>query len=184
MLEQFGLCPGKNAKNFCNTNCKQLKSVISMELEQQHIIKLLHLKGLKLQETATELSNAYGQDAYAKPSIKYWPSQIRLGRNDLQTRHVGGREPLDDADTEILALRSKFPFSSVQTIAYSLNMPVSTIHSHLVDKIGLKMFRLRWAPHMSNGEPRRKRVELAVLLLRVPEAQQRVGFLDTVTGDE
>jgi hypothetical protein len=50
--------------------CKQLKSATLMELEGCHIIKFLHFKALKLQEIATELSSAYGQDACARPSLK------------------------------------------------------------------------------------------------------------------
>jgi hypothetical protein len=49
---------GNNDGHFCNTNRKHLKSVTSMELGQCHIVKLLPLNGLKLQEIATELSSA------------------------------------------------------------------------------------------------------------------------------
>jgi hypothetical protein len=51
-----------------------------MDLGQRHSIKFLHLKCLKLREIATELFNAYGQDACARSSIKYWPHPIKLGR--------------------------------------------------------------------------------------------------------
>jgi hypothetical protein len=43
-----------------------------MELEWRHVIKFLLIKGLKLGEITAELSNPYGRDAYAAPSIKYW----------------------------------------------------------------------------------------------------------------
>jgi hypothetical protein len=78
MWQQFGLCAGTNGRHLCNTHCEQLKRLTSLELEQ-------HLKGLKVQEIAAELSSAYGQDAYARPSITYWLHQINLGRTDLQT---------------------------------------------------------------------------------------------------
>jgi hypothetical protein len=68
-----------------------------MELEQHHIIRLLHLKGLKLHEIATKLSNLYGQDAYATLTIKYWLHQIKVRR----TEHFGGRPRLDDIDFEM-----------------------------------------------------------------------------------
>jgi DNA-binding Lrp family transcriptional regulator len=58
---------------------------------------------------------------------------------DLRTQYAGGRPPLDDINAEILSLLQKYPFSSMRTIAESLEMPVSTIHSHLVEKIDLKL---------------------------------------------
>jgi DUF1365 family protein len=42
-----------------------------MELNQRHAITFLHVKGLKLDEIAAELSNTYGRDTYVLPSIKY-----------------------------------------------------------------------------------------------------------------
>jgi hypothetical protein len=42
-----------------------------MELEHRRVIKFLHLKGIKLIEIATELSNMCAHDPYATPSINY-----------------------------------------------------------------------------------------------------------------
>jgi hypothetical protein len=42
-----------------------------MELEQYHVIKFLHVKCLKLDEIATELSNTDGRNVHAPLSIKY-----------------------------------------------------------------------------------------------------------------
>jgi hypothetical protein len=50
-----------------------------MELEQHHVIKFLHVKGLKLDETAKESSNIYDLDAYAPQIIKYWLHKSRSG---------------------------------------------------------------------------------------------------------
>jgi hypothetical protein len=72
----------------------------------------------------------------------------------------------------------------VPTIAEYLDIPASTIHSHLVEKIGLKKFLLRWVPHTLTSQLRQKRVELSSQLLQVLESQQRVSFRDIVTGDE
>jgi hypothetical protein len=41
-----------------------------MELNQHHVIKFRHLKGLKLDDIATEPLSRYGQDTCTKPSIK------------------------------------------------------------------------------------------------------------------
>jgi hypothetical protein len=43
-----------------------------MKLKDRHLIEFLHVKGLKVDEIATELSNIYGRDVYSPPNIKYW----------------------------------------------------------------------------------------------------------------
>jgi hypothetical protein len=121
----------------------------------------LQVEDVKLDEIATELSNTSGLDADAPPSIKYWLHQIKLGRTDHLTQHVGGRPPLDSIKAEIISILRQFPFSSVRTIAGSLNIPASIISIHLVEKIGLKNLLLRWVPHALTSELRQKRVELA-----------------------
>jgi hypothetical protein len=132
-----------------------------MELEQRHIIKFLHLKGLKLDDLVTELSDMYGQDAYAKPSIKYELHQLRLGRNNLTTQHMGGRSTLNDTDAEILSIPRKSPFSSVRAIADCLGIPVSTAYFHLVEKIEFENDIHRCVPLLLTHEVPLKRVELA-----------------------
>jgi hypothetical protein len=112
-----------------------------MELEQRRAIKFLHTKGLKLDKIAPELCSTDGWDAHTFLSIKYLLHQIKLGRTDLQMQHVGERLTFDEIDPEILSVLQKFPFSSVQTIADSLAIPVSTIHIYLLEKIGLKWFQ-------------------------------------------
>jgi hypothetical protein len=54
----------------------------------------------------------------------------------------------------------------------------------LVEKIGLKVYLLGWVSHTLTSELRRKGVEFAGQLLGGPEQQQKVDFLDIVTGDE
>jgi hypothetical protein len=125
-----------------------------MDLEQRHVIRFLHLKGLKLDTIAAKLVATYGPEAYAKPSIKHWIHQIKLGRIDLTNQHSAGRSPLDDIDAEILVALRKFPFSSVRTIGDSLGIPASIVYSHLVERIGFKNYILQWVPHMLTVELR------------------------------
>jgi hypothetical protein len=80
---------GKNDE----VNQAELKSAIPMKLEQRQVIKFLHLKGLKLDDIVTKLSNMYGQDVYAKSSIKQWLHQLRLGRKDLTHNIWAGQPP-------------------------------------------------------------------------------------------
>jgi hypothetical protein len=173
-MRKSGISPGKNGgRNDSPT-----------EVEQRCIIKFLHLKGLKLGDTVVELATLYGEDAYTRPSINYWLHQLKLGRTDLTTQHVGGRPYLDDTDAEILSVLRISPFSSVRTIADSLAIPASTMYLHLVEKIAFKNYFLRWVEHMLTDELRQKRVELSRQLLELLESQRGVNFRDIVTWDE
>jgi hypothetical protein len=142
-----------------------------VDLEQRHIIKFLHIKGLKLAEITKELSRVYGPDAHTPPSMKYWLYQIKPGRTDLRTQHAGGRLTLDNIDATFLSLLRKYPFCSVRTIAESLEIPASAIYSHLVEKIGLKICSLREVPHTLTSELRQRRLEFSSQLPRVLESQ-------------
>jgi hypothetical protein len=53
----------------------------------------------------------------------------------------------------------------------------------MVEKIGFKIFLLRWIPHELIDELRKQRDELAQQLLRVLKSQQRINFRDIATGD-
>jgi hypothetical protein len=72
----------------------------------------------------------------------------------------------------------------MRTIADSLNIPASTTHSHLLQKIRFTSSLLLWVPHVLTGQLRQKRVEPAGQLLQILEGQQRVGFCDIVIGDK
>jgi hypothetical protein len=91
---------GRNGGQNNGANRERLKRVRPMEVEQRHIIKFLHLKGLKLGDIALDLSSLYGGDAYSRSSIEYWLHQLRLGRKYLMTQRVSGRPPVDDTDTD------------------------------------------------------------------------------------
>jgi hypothetical protein len=69
-----------------------------MDVEQRCIIEFLHLKGLELGDIVVELSILYVEDGYTRPSIKYWLHQLKLGKADLTTQHVGGK-PLSTIPT-------------------------------------------------------------------------------------
>jgi hypothetical protein len=142
-LMTIGVSAGKNRGAPCDVNYKTSKSATSMELEQNHIIKFLHLKNLKSHEITVRLSGISSQDERAPPSIKYWIHQIDLERTDPQLRHVGGRLPLDDFDTAIPSILRRFPLSSVGTIADAMNVPALTIYICLLEKVRLKQFILR-----------------------------------------
>jgi hypothetical protein len=73
-----------------------------MKVQQRHIIKCPHLKGLKLDDIALAHSNRDGQNEQAKRNIESLLHQFKVGRKDFTAQHVGARPTLDDPDTEIL----------------------------------------------------------------------------------
>jgi hypothetical protein len=54
----------------------------------------------------------------------------------------------------------------------------------LTESLEFKNRDFKWVPYILTEEPRRKRVDGARTLLGALEAQQRIGFRDTITGDE
>jgi hypothetical protein len=154
-MRKSGIYLGKNGGRNDSANAEKLKSVSPMEVEQRCIIKFLHLKGLKLGDIVVKLSTLDGEDAYTRPSITYWLHQLKLGKADLTTQHVGGIPYLRDTDPEILSVFRISPFSSVRTITDSLGIPASTVYLHLVEKIGFNNYFLRWVRHILTEELRR-----------------------------
>jgi hypothetical protein len=56
--------------------------------------------------------------------------QLKLGRTDLKTLHVGERPALDDSAAEMFSLLCKYPFDSIRIIAEALSIPSSPVYSH------------------------------------------------------
>jgi hypothetical protein len=142
-----------------------------MDLEQRHVIKFLYCKGLKLGSIAAEFSSPCGQDAYERPSIKYWMHQLKLGRTDFKKLQVGGKPALDDIDAGIFSLLGKYPFAAVRIIAEALAICASRVYSHLIERMRFKNDLLRWIPHALTKELRKKRVILSKELLQLLESQ-------------
>jgi hypothetical protein len=68
-----------------------------------------------------------------------------------------------------MSVLQKFPFSSMRTIADSLNIPALTIYAYLMEKIGLENLSVHWIPHRSISQLAHKRLELPSQFLRLPE---------------
>jgi hypothetical protein len=61
-LQQYAISAGQNGEHGWDVNHQERKSIVSIELEQHHVIKFLEIKGLRLDEIATELFNIYSWD--------------------------------------------------------------------------------------------------------------------------
>jgi hypothetical protein len=109
-----------------------------MELERRLVIKFLHVKGIRLGNIVTELSDMSGRYVHAKPSIKYWPHQLRLGRKDLTIHHLSGRPTLDDTDAEISSMFRISPFSAPRSASAGIQT-LSEKVSALKPEIGQKL---------------------------------------------
>jgi hypothetical protein len=116
----------------------------------------LHPKRLKLREITTEPFNGCGQNAYTSPNIEQPIHDIKLGRIDRQTQHVGGRSAFGDLDTEILSFPLRLPFCSVRMTADALAISPLAIYPPVLKKIRLKIFLIRWISHKRSYGRREK----------------------------
>jgi hypothetical protein len=64
-------------------------------------------------------------------------------------QHFGGQSALGDIGAKIISVLRKFPFLSVRTIVDFLSISVSTIYTHLVEKIDLNFFTSLGSPHIN-----------------------------------
>jgi hypothetical protein len=152
-----------------------------MEIGQRFVVSYLHPKGMKLPAIVAELAAVYHTDAFDKHIVKYWLYEIKLHRSDPSDRPGPGRPPLEDIDAPIVQILEAEPWSSVQTIAEFLKIPVSTAHLHITTSLNMKSRHFKWAPHFLDGDLRAKRLKGARQLLDVLHAQERGHFRDLNT---
>jgi DNA-binding transcriptional ArsR family regulator len=62
------------------------------------------------------------------------------GREDLHDEVRSGKPPIDFLGIRILVSLDKHPFHSVYAIAEALGVSHSTILSHLLESLGMKIF--------------------------------------------
>jgi hypothetical protein len=80
----LGFSREETARKNTDVNRGKLKSATLMELKRRHIVKFLHLKGFKLDDIVTKLSNLYSQDVCARSSVKYWLHQLNPGEKSSE----------------------------------------------------------------------------------------------------
>jgi hypothetical protein len=108
--------------------------------------------------------------------------EIQRGREDLHDEHRSKRQALDHIDAKIMFMLEKTPFESARSIVHALNVDHATVLHHLGQKLGLKSYCLRWAPHLLTDELRANRKNFVGLMIPYLEAARTDGWKHLVTA--
>jgi hypothetical protein len=146
----FDLARRTECFSFCIL--KSIKGTFRMKYDQRVIIRFLWKEGIDAHEIIHRLQEQFGEHAYKLRTVRFWITEIRLGRQDLHDEIRIGRLPLDDLDdlndlddldAKILAILDKSPFESARSIAETLHVAHSAMLLHLHDSIGFRSFHSR-----------------------------------------
>jgi hypothetical protein len=102
-----------------------------MEYGQRVIIKFLLKEGTDardiadrfqtdFRQIADRLQAQFGEHTYQLRTLRFWITDIRLGRQDIHEEIRIGELLLDDFDAKILAILDKYLFKSVHSMAETL----------------------------------------------------------------
>lgn len=61
------------------------------EICKRYVISYFHLKGFKPSEIKSELDPTLGDSSPSYSTIKFWVTELKRGRTDLQDEHRSGR---------------------------------------------------------------------------------------------
>jgi hypothetical protein len=118
-----------------------------MELEQRIVIRFLSGEHAEPRDIHAGFSAQFNGAAYSLQSVQRWRQYIRQGGELLDDELRSGRPPIDFLDIQILSSLETQPFHSTYSIAEIVDVPHTTILSHLRDSLGMIMFQLRWMPN-------------------------------------
>jgi hypothetical protein len=130
---------------------KPVHEPFEMEYDQRVIIKFLWNEGADTRQIADRLQAQFAEHSYQLRMVRFWITEIRHGRQDLHDEIRSGRPPRGAVDSKNLAILKKLPFESSHSIAERLLVAQATVLRHLHEFIRLKLFHLRWVPHLLNG---------------------------------
>jgi hypothetical protein len=78
-----------------------------MECDQRVIIKFFWNGEIDARDIADRLQTQFDEHAYHLRMIRFWITEVRLGRQDLHDQIGIGRLPLDDLDAKIMEILDK-----------------------------------------------------------------------------
>jgi hypothetical protein len=113
---------------------KSIHNTFGMEYDQRVIIKFLWNEGADIHQSAARLQVQFAEHAYQLPTVQFWITEMRHGRQYLDDEIRNGRPPLDDLHSKILVILDKSPFESAYSIAERLLIGYSTVLLHLDPK--------------------------------------------------
>jgi hypothetical protein len=144
---------------------KSIKNTLGMEYDQRVIIKFLWNHAADTSQIAARLQTQFTEYDCQFPTVQFWITEIRRGRQDLHDEIRSGRPPLDDLDGKILAILGKSLFESADSIFERLLVAYSTVLQYFHESFEFKSFHLHWVPHLLTGDLREKRKEYARAML-------------------
>jgi hypothetical protein len=163
---------------------KSVKSVFRMKHDQRMIIRFLWNEGIDAHEITHKLQAQFDEYAYALRMVRFWITEVRIGRQDLHDEVHTEKTLLDDLDAKILAILEKSPFKSARSIAETLDIAYSIVLLYLHDSINFRLFHLYLVPHLLTHDLREKWMEYAQAMLPVLHTAERDNWYHLVTNDE
>jgi hypothetical protein len=139
---------------------------------------------MKLRDIHHEFTLVFGGEAYTLASARRWIHELKTNRTIMTDDPRPGRTSIDHIDVLILKQLSETSFALVQPLSEDVKIPKTTVWRRLTESLRFKSRHFKWVPYMLTEELRQKRVDGARTLLNALEAQQRIEFRDSVTGDE
>jgi hypothetical protein len=111
-----------------------------MEYDQRVIIRFLCKERVSPEEIHPHLEAQLEDATYSERSIRRWRQYVRQGCENLHDKVRSGRPPIDFPDIRILVSLDEESFHSVYSVTEALCVSDSTILSHFLESLGMKIF--------------------------------------------
>ena len=153
-------------------------------MEQRLFIEELVKKGLPPKKIRKKLDKKFGESALKDSAMYKWIRMVKLNFRVDEKQYRPGR-PIDEQLLfRIQAEHQKNQFSSVRSIAHTLNAPIATVYHYMTDYLGLVFRYTRWVPHILSDDQKVKRIRLCQELYQVIIKSKKNSYRDLITGDE
>lgn len=153
-------------------------------MTQKDLIIKWHSEQENAKTIHNKLENIFGSLAVSYQTVTGTIRELSWSeRTPLQFSNVGRPCNYND-DRKILKELKSDPSLSCREIARLTNIPYSTVHYILVNRLHYKCRRLRWIPHNLDAQHKNSRVKYSKRLLDVLESCAKHNFRFILTGDE
>jgi hypothetical protein len=122
------------------------RSVISMD--QQSIVMYLSLKNLNAVEIHNNLITTLKGELKSYSIIAYYICKPSFLSPKTSQPSESPTSIIDESDEAILLALFEDPFTLVWQLARRIHLHTSTVHDHLIHKLGFTVWYLRWSLHL------------------------------------